>query len=183
MGGQTPVGYMVRRAQPGDVDAVIEVARAAWEATYEHILPRWFRERAIAEWYARDGLLRAVQQPGGAFFVAENDGGRLVGFAQASHRGQSEDVELWRIYVLPEHQRQGLGRRLLQACVEALGSVRPVRRVYVQVETENEPAVRAYTAWGFRLVRQYEERIFDYPCRMTELCLEIDADSVDLARA
>lgn len=169
------MGYVVRRAVPDDVAGIIDVARVTWEATYDGILPLWFRERAIAEWYTREGLLQAVQRPDGAFFVAVDDGQRIVGFAQATYRGESQDAELRRIYVLPEHQRRGLGRRLMQACFGALRSVRSVRRVYVQVETANEPALQAYTALGFRPVRRYEELIFDYPCLTTELCLQLDA--------
>lgn len=84
-GGRT-VDYDVRWASPTDVDGIITVARDTWEATYENIMPKPVRERALAPWYANESLLRAVQNPLGAFFVAVANNGRIVGFAEPSHR-------------------------------------------------------------------------------------------------
>ncbi len=172
------MAYVVRRASSGDVDGIIHVARETWEATYEHILPKAVRERVLSEWYAPQALLTSVENPGAAFYVAAADDGRVVGFANAGHRRledgtPSEDAELWRIYVLPHHQRSGLGRRLIHASVEALKNAAPVRRLYVQVETENDIGRRAYDALGFVPVREYEEGIFGYQTRLTEMCLEL----------
>lgn len=172
------MNFDVRRASSQDVNGIIAVARETWEATYGNILPKPVREQALAEWYSEQSLLRAVHNPNSAFFVAVTDDGRVVGFANASHRrgsdgAESEDAELWRIYVLPPYQGLGLGRRLIRGCVEALQALRPVRSLYVRVESENDIGRRAYYSFGFVAVREYETAICGHPCPMTEMRLDL----------
>lgn len=107
--------YLIRRAEPGDTGGIAEVARRTWHATYAGLIPEALQAQMLANWYSADGLARSIASPRGAFFVAVTDVGQVVGYANASPRPEPGDVELWRIYILPEQQRHGLGRRLIQA--------------------------------------------------------------------
>ena len=62
--------------------------------------------------------------------VAELDGD-VVGVASAGpHEGH---LVLWKLYVLPEHQRGGIGARLLEAVVEGARGIHPeIRLAYIE---------------------------------------------------
>ncbi|MBP2017422.1 ribosomal protein S18 acetylase RimI-like enzyme [Symbiobacterium terraclitae] len=165
--------FRVRRAVPEDAAAINGVARITWAETYRGIIPDEIQRAVLPLWYAEDRLARAAANPAGAFFVAESEDGRVVGFAQAGRREQAGDAELWRFYVLPEHQRKGIGRQLLKACVESLQEGGDVARLFVQVEAENQIGRRAYEALGFAYVREYEDDLMGHVSRMCEMCLHL----------
>lgn len=166
------MGYQVRRAQPADAPAIAAVARETWAATYRGIIPEEVQRAVLPQWYAEERLARAAESGQSAFFVAEAEAGEVVGFAQAGHREEAGDAELWRFYVLPDHQRKGIGRQLLQACLDALHAQGPVSRLFVQVEAENEGGRRAYEALGFTYVREYPDELPGHVTQMWEMCLE-----------
>ena len=115
---------IIRPAKPADAQAIARVHLASWRTTYRGIVPDAYLaslsvDQRTAMWanaLARSGGGRSVH-------VAEDEAGTIVGFATGgpertdhpSFRG-----ELHAIYVLAEHQRQGLGRRLLLPVVVAL---------------------------------------------------------------
>jgi putative acetyltransferase len=67
-----------------------------------------------------DSMWRSYQQPRWAYFVAERSG-RLIGGAGIAplERGASHTCELKKMYVLDEGRGIGLGKALLDACLEA----------------------------------------------------------------
>ncbi len=166
--------YQVRHAAPEDAAAVAAVARRTWADTYRGIIPEEIQAAVLPQWYAEERLARAAANPASAFFVAQTGAGEVVGFAQAGPREEPGDAELWRFYVLPENQRRGLGRRLLQACLGALEARGPVSRLFVQVEAENAGGRRAYERLGFHYVREYDDELMGHTTRMCEMCLHLD---------
>ncbi|MEW8978543.1 MAG: GNAT family N-acetyltransferase [Symbiobacterium sp.] len=171
------MSFHVRHAAPEDAPAIAAVARITWADTYRGIIPAEIQQAVLPQWYAEDRLARAAGNPESAFFVAEGEGGQVVGFAQAGPRKEAGDAELWRIYVLPEHQRRGIGRKLLQACLETLRARGPVNRLFVQVEAENQIGRRAYERLGFHYVREYDDEIMGHATRMCEMCLHLGDQS------
>ena len=110
---------LVRSARPGDASAIAAVHRESWRTTYAGILPL----DVIATHAGRSGestwRRRIVEQRDcAATWVAER-GGRIVGFANcgdARHLLEGIDAEIYALYVLQDHQRQGAGRELVRAC-------------------------------------------------------------------
>jgi ribosomal protein S18 acetylase RimI-like enzyme len=95
------------------------VHRESWRTTYSGILPRDVIEqlagrKSEATWRAR----LENPAPAAATWLAERDG-ELVGFAscgEARHRLQGLEAEIYALYVLQEHHRQGAGRALVSSC-------------------------------------------------------------------
>lgn len=82
-------------------------------------------------------------------FVAEDDAGKVVGFATCgASRGDDGTLtgELNSIYVLKEHQRSGIGRQLMLTSARELRS-RGLKDMIVWVLAEN-PATRFYDGLG-----------------------------------
>jgi GNAT superfamily N-acetyltransferase len=81
--------------------------------------------------------------------VAENDGGRVVGFALAKmdHPGIGKLSDL---YVAPEARRQGAARELIRAAAMRLRDAGDAKVLTLGVQVTNEDARSAYERLGFQ---------------------------------
>lgn len=96
-----------RPAAAGDLPAQFEVFELAQRELHERRGAEW-RDRDFSEWERLQ--LHLLQHDGARCFVAE-DAGRVVGFTAAWAR---KDVWfLSALFVHPEHQARGIGKRLL----------------------------------------------------------------------
>ncbi len=79
-------------------------------------------------------------------YVAARTDDKLVGYAGIARLGRSRpyEYEIHTIGVDPAYQGQGIGRRLVTELLEiASNSV-----VYLEVRTDNEPAIKLYESFG-----------------------------------
>ncbi|MGW5053229.1 ribosomal protein S18-alanine N-acetyltransferase [Actinokineospora sp. NPDC004072] len=88
----------------------------------------------------------------GHFYLGAYDGDQLVGYAGLALVGPPGDVEanIHTIGVDPQFQRRGIGRLLLRALLAEADRVRAT--VFLEVRTDNEPAIALYTEHGFTRV-------------------------------
>jgi ribosomal protein S18 acetylase RimI-like enzyme len=78
---------------------------------------------------------------------------RLVGMAglrRDSFRKAAHKARLWGMYVAPEHQSRGIGRRLLQVAIDAARKMGGVEQLHLEVVVGNGPARALYLAQGFQ---------------------------------
>ena len=139
-------GYRIRRATAAD-DAAVERELGAY---LEHIGARLdpdALDHDVVRWAEEyDGAA-------GVLLVVEAPAGDVVGTAGV-RRLESEVGELKRMWIRPAHQGRGLGRRLLEACLDearALG----LRRVRLDTQARMEAAQALYRAYGFREIPDY----------------------------
>ena len=74
---------------------------------------------------------------------------RIAGFALI--RMAADEAELLTIAVDPKWRGKGLGRALMDAAFADL-MLSPVRRMFLEVEEQNTPAIRLYRALGFEAI-------------------------------
>jgi ribosomal protein S18 acetylase RimI-like enzyme len=92
------------------VPAVLEIARAAWRATYQGVLSAATIEDVLGRWYTSESIQRRLQ---GGLDVVERVAA-IAGYAH--HRDISPTVhEVFAIYVHPAVRGQGAGWALWQA--------------------------------------------------------------------
>ena len=128
----------IRPATPSDVRRIARIHVDGWKSTYKDILPadvlkKLKRSDREQTWMR----LVAGGDSGPYVLVAEHPGDGIVGFV-ASGPERSDNTaysaEVYAIYVVESHQRQGIGRSLLQ---------------YVaQIMSEN--AQQGLLLWAFR---------------------------------
>ena len=116
----------VREARQEDAAAIARVHVDSWRTSYRGIVPEGF----LADMSYEDfedrwrGYLRGVENPHWAYRVAELPSGRIAGFACGGpQRGPAYTVyagELYALYLLREHQRAGIGRRLFGSVARGL---------------------------------------------------------------
>jgi GNAT superfamily N-acetyltransferase len=137
-----------------EIDAVSALAHVVWQATYPTLISQAQIDVMLSDRYAAARILSQLDDPDHAWWIAQR-GRTTVGFAHAVLEGT--DCKLDKLYVHPDHQRQGIGAMLLDA---AQGWARELhaRRLWLQVNRGNTQAVRAYLKYGFDIA---ESRVFD----------------------
>ena len=80
-------------------------------------------------------------------YVAARDGRVLVGYAGISRLGRNApyEYEIHTIGVDPSYQGRGIGRELLDRLLVIAGG----DTIYLEVRTDNEPAIGLYESVGF----------------------------------
>jgi GNAT superfamily N-acetyltransferase len=150
----------VRRAEPGDVPAILALVRelAAYEREPDAVLT------TEADLHA---ALFPADAPASAFcHVAVTSSGKVVGVAlwfltfstwQGRHGIWVEDL-----VVAPQHRGAGLGRAML-AELARLAVARGYRRLEWSVLDWNEPAIGFYRALGARAMDEWTVQRLDGP--------------------
>jgi len=92
--------------------------------------------------------------PQGQVFLAHADD-RLVGCGFL-RRIRSDAAEMKRLYVLPDCQGQGLGRRLIEARIDAARAM-GLSDLYADTIIGNNDMLRLYERLGFRRIERYAE--------------------------
>jgi len=143
----------VREASAADVEAVREVAEAAWYAALGGALDPSTVAAAVEEYYDPEVVAAGIEADTVEFYVAEVDtepdaeGGETVGFASAE-RTWADEVELHTVYVHPDRWGEGIGSALLDR-VETWARGRGVDRIACGVLAGNAVGIGFFEAVGF----------------------------------
>jgi putative acetyltransferase len=99
---------------------------------------------------ATDSLFESFQKPNSIYFVAENETGKVVGGGGIfPTKGLPEDTfELVKMYLLPEARGTGLGRSIIEKCMEAASNF-GFGRVYLESMPELKQALKVYEKFAF----------------------------------
>lgn len=137
----------VGEATVADVDAVLDVAADAWYAAYGGIFDPATIASALEEYYDPELVETAIELDEIAFYVAEEDGSEVVGFASAEQTW-ADEVELHTIYVHPDRWGEGIGSTLVDR-VTSWAREQGVDRIACGVLAENVIGIGFFEATGF----------------------------------
>jgi ribosomal protein S18 acetylase RimI-like enzyme len=137
--------------------AIAETHDEAWQATYQGIIPGVELERLIArrgpDWW--DSAIRK-----GSRIALLAFGDKIAGYANyGRNRARSlfYDGEIYELYLRPEYQGLGFGRRLFTSARRDLGQS-GLKSLVVWALSDNEPAVEFYRTLGGKAVARSSER-------------------------
>jgi ribosomal protein S18 acetylase RimI-like enzyme len=116
---------LIREATLDDAAGMGRVHVDSWRTTYPGLVPdavlaNLSYERRESHWR------EAISAREEAVFVAEEAGGKIVGFASGGRERSGDkgfDGELYAIYLLAEHQQQGIGSHLTLAVAMRLAAL------------------------------------------------------------
>jgi ribosomal protein S18 acetylase RimI-like enzyme len=151
---------LIRHAGPGDAEAITHVHDASWRDAYRGVIPGCELERMIArrgpQWWAR-AIVR-----GSGILVLEF-GREVVGYVTYGRNrvpSMPYSGEIFEIYLLPEYQGLGFGRRLFNAARQELAEHGYLSTV-VWALADNDKALAFYRRLGGLTIRRAEERFGD----------------------
>lgn len=143
-----------RNATASDIDAIAAVHADSWRRTYRGAYSDAFLdgdvfEERLGEW------TRRLTHPRLAYstIVAEDDDGRVVGFAcTILDHDPTWGALLDNLHVTHDFQRTGIGRRLMAESVTAVLEHTPSSGLYLWVLEQNTGAQAFYDALGGQCV-------------------------------
>ncbi|GAA1935544.1 GNAT family N-acetyltransferase [Nocardioides hwasunensis] len=147
----------IRPGTVDDIPAFRDLGEAVVPPTYEPI-DAAYAQRMLDEWWVPEVFEKSLAR--NAHLVAEQDG-EVVALANLGRLSQSyrdfpyvsgDREVMWKLYVHPDHQGRGLGRRLL-AEIEAMVEG---DELWLEVVEGNEQAYDFYRAHGFTEVERID---------------------------
>jgi GNAT superfamily N-acetyltransferase len=147
----------IRRARTEDAAALSSVFDSAWREAYQGILPALALDRMIGRrgprwWLSTIGRGRPLV----VLDVGEAIAG-YVTYGRCRDRSLPADGEIDELYLAPEYQGLGFGKRLFKAVRNDLDD-RGAKRVAVWCLAENERACAFYRNMGGRMIAETTER-------------------------
>ena len=99
----------------------------------------YWSEKAVEETLERSDVLYGMEYgrdkaPAGYFIGAASNG----------------EAELYRIAVLPEYRRKGLGKHLMEAFLDSCP--KSTNKIFLEVRSKNTAALELYKRYGFKVI-------------------------------
>jgi ribosomal protein S18 acetylase RimI-like enzyme len=143
----------VREATMHDVAALSSVGRQAFLAAYENTADADSIAQHVERHFSEDSIAKALGAAGQAYLIAISDGD-AAGFANLGEGDApialpaKPAIEVQQLYVSPNHQRSGVGARIMDAVVE-IAKRRAFRGIWLRVWEDADWALRFYRKCGF----------------------------------
>ena len=139
--------FHIRPAQTGDAQSIAHVQVESWRTTYKGIVPDSFLN-ALDKAGREENWKTQLADPGVHIFVAEDETG-VFGFTCGGAVREAAadcDAELYAIYLLQQHQKQGAGRALVCTLATTLHAQGLTKMIVWALE--DNPAVEFYKRLG-----------------------------------
>ena len=150
----------IRRATPNDAESIAATHDDAWRAAYQGIIPGRELEQLVLRrgpaWW--DAAIRKGSRISVLVFGDKTAG--YTNYGRNRARSLYYDGEIYEIYLRPEFQGLGFGRRLFSAARRDLAQ-RGLKNLVVWALSDNAPAVEFYQALGGRSVARSAEKFGD----------------------
>jgi ribosomal protein S18 acetylase RimI-like enzyme len=147
----------IRRAKASDAVAVADTHDEAWRGAYQGVIPGVELEKLVtrrgADWWHS-----AIRKGSRIAILAFGD--KVAGYANyGRNRARSlfYDGEIYELYLRPEYQGLGFGRRLFTSARRDLAQS-GMKTMVVWALSDNDPAVEFYRALGGKAVARSSER-------------------------
>lgn len=137
----------LRPAGPADLDAVVAVFHGCWSTSYAAVLPAELVARMTPD-RSRSLWTRVLADAAPGEVVVAVAGGTVAGVTRWSVADAASTGWVHSLYVNPTAQGHGIGRRLLTAAEQAIGSAGATTgRLWVFAA--NEPSLSFYSRSGW----------------------------------
>ncbi len=137
----------VRFATSDDVAAIRNIAEITWPVAYAEIITAEQIEYMLNWMYAPDVIAAAISSSDQDFLVLEENG-KMLGFAGIQYDHPEKGIcRIHKLYVLPETQGKGAGKKLLLA-IEDRARNKGLHLLHLNVNKANK-AVVFYKHNGF----------------------------------
>jgi ribosomal protein S18 acetylase RimI-like enzyme len=143
---------IIRPWSAGDLDDLREITWRSWIFAYRAFIPESDLSTYFDIHYDAGSFSALLADPSTTGYVAEADG-CLAGYARLFFEGKEKRLYLAALYLLPDYQGRGIGKRLTGAA-ERYAAERGITEIWVGVMVRNRRALRFYRKEGFQFVRE-----------------------------
>lgn len=152
-------------AQSADVSLIGHLRQRCWAATYRGIYPDEMIDRFDYAWHAERDRARVANPAFDVCIIREDDA--PVGYMVIRH---GEPPLLYSLYLLPEHQRRGIGRMAFARMAEYCRR-RGTAYFQCHCQPENAAAIAFYQRMGGTIIARDEDNAEAY---MNSVTLRFD---------
>jgi len=143
----------VRPADLNDIDTIHKLAHIIWREAYKDILSKDQMDYMLDMMYSHEALQYQIEQQKDEFYIALEHT-NPVGFASIKPKYKiSESIyRLNKLYVLPEEQGKGIGKKLLNHIISI---IKPKGAAILELNVNrNNKAISFYERQGFKIIRE-----------------------------
>ena len=143
----------IRFARTEDAEQIADVSRRTFYETFGPSNSNANMETFMNEVFTKEALMKEVDAPNNIFFMAV-DGDEILGYVRMRESNtppgltEKNALEIARIYAVSGSIGKGIGRMLMQKCID-IAVERKKEAVWLGVWEHNERAIDFYTQWGF----------------------------------
>ena len=145
----------ITEATAEDIRGIRSVVKASWDADYPDTISRETVTKGLEEWYSEEYLAETIAAPKMHVLVAREED-KVTGFVHAVVDGDTGVI--LRLYVDPEHRREGLGRALFERVRDELEAY-DIGRIRALVLEDNDAGNEFYRTVGMTVVSTDETQI------------------------
>jgi ribosomal protein S18 acetylase RimI-like enzyme len=140
----------VKRATVTDASLIADLSRTTFYQAFAKDNTESDMELFMNEQFTKERLMQEVEKGAGIFLLAY-DADEAVGYARirVDNKLKHEDaVEVARIYALDKAIGKGVGKALMETCLQIANDMQ-MKAVWLGVWEKNERAIAFYRKWGF----------------------------------
>ncbi len=146
------MGIVIRPWQKDDLESIRRITWESWISAYSSFIPESDLRSYFDIHYKEEALLPMFSNPLMHGFIAEMDG-QIAGYARLFFNRDENHLYVPSMYFLPEFQRQGMGKHLLEAA-EGYAAEKGLKELWIGVMVKNRQALLFYREVGFVFVRE-----------------------------
>lgn len=151
---------VIRYALPAEAPLIADISRQTFYETFAESNTVEDMEKFLNEQFSMDTLIKETEEPGNIFLLAYDDT-EPIGYAKmrdGEKRSEFEglcSIEIARIYAVKKSIGKGVGRELMQKCIDI---AREMNRdiIWLGVWEKNERAIQFYLKWEFEKFADHE---------------------------
>lgn len=147
----------IREATKKDAALIADLSRQTFYETFAAQNTPADMEKFMREQFTRSALMDEVGAPGNTFLLAYvND--HPVGYVRLREMVNdvnTDSLEIARLYAATAMMGKGVGKALMQACID-IAHAKKKKRLWLGVWEKNARAIWFYTAWGFEKVGEHD---------------------------
>ena len=146
------MNLIVRYATHADAALIADISRQTFYDTFAPDNTKADMDKFLSEQFTRGALLTEPAMKEHTFLLAYADD-MVAGYAKLRDGKKplpvtGPAIEIARLYAVKEFIGKGVGRLLMQACIDE-ATLKQKQTIWLCVWEKNQRAIDFYTAWGF----------------------------------
>lgn len=147
---------IIRQAEEKDVLEIKKLLGIVWDNTYKEIIPKKIIEEIKSNWHKLENLKAQIKNKKKIIFNVAEENSEIIAILTASLKDNI--CNLSRLYILPNFQKRGIGKKLLDNLI----ITNKFTEIKLKVEEENYNAIKFYENQGFIKIGKTKDKIMDF---------------------